>query len=183
MKPVANMGREELGAHVCEALKSAGIDAVLSGGSCVSIWTEESYVSMDLDFITSGLESNRQIRTVLESIGFSYSSKNPRYFTHPDCQYFLEFPRGPLAAGNTELSPANAETLNVETGTLKLLSPTDCVKDRLAGFYAWNDEQSWEQAVEVARRQKIKWKDLQKWHDAEGEAEGYEKFRRAVLAG
>lgn len=181
MKAIADMNREELGAYVCETLRASGIDAVLTGGSCVSIWTEELYVSLDLDFITNGLETNRQISAALKSIGFTRSSGNSRYFTHPDCRYDLEFPRGPLAVGNTELSPGDAKSLKLSTGTLKLLSPTDCVKDRLAAFYVWGDDQCWEQAVEVARRQKVKWKELKAWHDTEGEPEGYPRFRREVL--
>ena len=93
------MSREEFGAHVCQALVDAGIDAVLSGGSCVSIWTEERYVSNDLDFITSGYESNRQIESALVQHGFERPSKQSRYFTHPESEYAIEFPPGPLALG------------------------------------------------------------------------------------
>ncbi len=41
-----------LGAIVCEALQHAGIDAFLSGGAVVSIYTENRYESFDLDFVT-----------------------------------------------------------------------------------------------------------------------------------
>ena len=33
------------------------------------------------------------------------------------------------------------------TGTLRLLTATDCIKDRLAAYYHWRDEQGLEQAI------------------------------------
>jgi hypothetical protein len=101
LKSVGEMSRAEFGAYVCTALVNAGIDAVLSGGSCVSIWTEEMYVSNDLDFITSGYESNRQMESALLQHGFERPLKQNRYLTHPDSEYAVEFPSGPLALGHT----------------------------------------------------------------------------------
>lgn len=51
MKPIAEMSMGELAAYVCEQLKEAGITTVLSGGSCVSLYSEGRYVSADLDLI------------------------------------------------------------------------------------------------------------------------------------
>lgn len=39
---------------VCKALKDEGIEAVLSGGAVVSIYSENRYMSLDLDFIAYG---------------------------------------------------------------------------------------------------------------------------------
>ena len=44
-----------------------------------------------------------------------------------------------------------------------LLSPTDCVKDRLAAFYHWKDQQSLEQAVLVARTNEIDLGEVERW--------------------
>ena len=38
---------------------------------------------------------------------------------------------------------------------LGLLSPTDCVKDRLAAFYHWKDQQSLEPAIQRGSVQKV----------------------------
>lgn len=61
MKPLKDLTRLELAALVAETLKTEGIDMVLSGGSCVSIYSSEKYVSKDLDFIDVSLKSNRKI--------------------------------------------------------------------------------------------------------------------------
>jgi hypothetical protein len=45
-------------------------------------------------------------------------------------------------------------------GSLRLLSQTDCVKDRLAAFFHWNEQQSLEQATLVAKAQKVNLADI-----------------------
>jgi len=53
MKPISGMNRLELAAFISTAFQSNSINVVLSGGSCVSIYSEEKYVSMDLDFVNA----------------------------------------------------------------------------------------------------------------------------------
>jgi len=43
-------GIEELAVMISEALESAGITATLSGGGAVSIYSNNQYMSHDLDF-------------------------------------------------------------------------------------------------------------------------------------
>ena len=170
---------EELGAVVCETLASHKIDAVLSGGSCVSVWTDNQYSSNDMDMITTTLTSQYQLSAALESIGFIRSGQG-RYYVHPDTDFALEFPSGPLMVGDEQITEDRIYNLQTKTGTLRLLSPTDCEKDRLAAFYHWGDKQRWEQAVGVARRHKPDWAGLQRWHHTEGVESSYPDFRAAV---
>lgn len=44
---------EEVAAIVSDALESAGITATLSGGSAVTIYSNNAYLSRDLDFVTA----------------------------------------------------------------------------------------------------------------------------------
>lgn len=173
MKDIRQMNLAELAAHVCSHLESQGIRTVLSGGACVAIYASDRYVSMDLDFITRVATTRRQLKQALAEIGFT--EKN-RYFVHPDTEYFLEFPSGPLAVGNEPVSMV--EELRLETGTLRLLSPTDCVKDRLAAFYHWNDRQCLQQAVWVAQEREVDWDEIERWSRQEGELIKYEEFRK-----
>ena len=62
----------------------------------------------------------------------------------------------------------------------RLLRPTDCIKDRGAGYYYWGDEQNLLQALEVARQHPVDWASLKKWHGGEGQSEEFEKFRQGV---
>ena len=62
------------------------------------------------------------------------------------------------------------------TGTLKVLSPTDCVKDRLCAFYFWNDLQGLEQAVLVAKSWQVDLKEIKRWSKVEGKEKEYKTF-------
>jgi hypothetical protein len=180
MKPVSELSRAELGALVCLTLEQAGISVVLTGGSCVSVWTRDVFVSLDLDFIALGLHSNREIASALEAIRFTARGKNSRYFEHEDCDLVLEFPVGPLQVGDEHIQDKNIDNVETSVGILRLLRPTDCIKDRLAGYYYWGDEQNLLQAIEVAHQHPVDWASLEKWHKREGHLEEFEKFLQRV---
>ena len=42
----------ETAAVICSHLSQNGIDATLVGGTCVSIYSDNKYVSGDMDFVT-----------------------------------------------------------------------------------------------------------------------------------
>jgi hypothetical protein len=175
VKPIKDMSPEELAAFVCQSLGDAGIKVTLTGGACVAIWTAGQYVSKDLDFIEQGMVPRREVKAVLARLGFTESR---RYFTHPDTEFVVEFPSGPLAVGNEPVKSI-AERVS-STGVLRLLSPSDCVKDRLAAYFHWNDQQALKQAVLVARSQPIDVKEVRRWSMAEGEAAKFEQFLAAL---
>ena len=61
-------------------------------------------------------------------------------------------------------------------GTLRILTPTDCVVDRLAGFYHWNDEQCMEQAVAVASRHPVDLDRIRNWSARESSSQRFKEF-------
>ena len=170
------MSLGELAAFVCSHLKKHGIHAVLSGGACVSIYTENKYQSYDLDFIENVSTKRKTLRTVLEKIGFS--EKN-RYFIHPDTEFYIEFPPGPLSIGDEPVK--DIETREFSTGELQLISPTDCVKDRLAAYYHWNDKQSLEQAVLIAKNHLIDLNEIHRWSRHEDKEAEYERIKERFI--
>jgi hypothetical protein len=69
VKTVGDMTNAELAARVRTHLRIRGIDAVLSGGACVSIYRNDKHVSTDLYLINTrivnGAESGKQcVRSV-----------------------------------------------------------------------------------------------------------------------
>jgi hypothetical protein len=62
------------------------------------------------------------------------------------------------------------------------LSPTDSCRDRLAAFYHWNDRQSLETAVAIARRRKIDLETIKDWSRKEGALPRFEEFRSLLKA-
>lgn len=173
MKSIKDMSIGELAAFVSGHLKRNGIDVVLSGGSCVSIYSENKYASLDLDFIEFGLIGIRKLRKVLAEIGFYYAKD--RYFKSSETDIFLEFPPGPLSVGEEPVR--EVITLNFSTGDLRIISPTDCVKDRLAAYYHWGDQQSLEQAVLVAKDNEIDLKELERWSNSEGKLSVFQEIK------
>ena len=120
----------EFGAFVQSHLRKSGIEVVLSGGATVSIYRSNKYVSHDLDLVNMFSVSRKAIRIAMFEIGFS---EEGRYFKHPDSQFLIEFPPGPLSVGKEPVKQISE--IRFITGVLKVISPTDCVKDRLAAYY------------------------------------------------
>ena len=53
MKQIKNMSQIELAAYIQDSLQKAGIEVVLSGGSALSFYSSDKYVSKDLDLINA----------------------------------------------------------------------------------------------------------------------------------
>lgn len=156
---------EELAVIISEALEAAGIIATLSGGGAVSIYSENQYMSHDLDFVTSA-DANRLLE-VMAPLGFLQSSSK-RLFQHPLTEWLVEFPAGPLGFGTRVVDHSAIPMLETTCGSLRIITPSQCVIDRLAAFHHWNDRQCWDQAVLVCRSHPVDWEDIVKWARNEG---------------
>ncbi len=88
--------------------------------------------------------------------------------------YTVEFPASPLAIGQ-ELVKEISE-IETEYGVLRLITPTDSVKDRLAAYFFWDDERSLEQAILVALKNDIDFENVKLWSEREQETEKFEFF-------
>jgi hypothetical protein len=98
-----------------------------------------------------------------------------RYFKHPDSEYPVEFPPGPLTVGMEPVK--EVREVRLSTGILRVISPTDCVKDRLAAFYHWGDNQCLLQAEMVCCGNDVNLKEVERWSRAEGKGGEYRKIR------
>ena len=82
------MSQAELVAYVQDSLQVEGIQVVLSGGSAVSFYCSNKYVSKDLDLINITFSRRSKIKAVMEELGFH---EQGRSFTHPETTFFIEF--------------------------------------------------------------------------------------------
>jgi len=171
MKNIGEMTMEELAAFVCSELEKEGIETVLSGGSCVEIYSQGKYTSDDIDLIDRYNGGHTKIKNVMIHMGFR---EHNRYFVHDDTSLFIEFPRGPLGVGDAPVH--NIAEREEETGILKLLTPTDCIKDRLAAYFHWDDLQSLEQALWVAEKNEFDLASVKTWAKYEKENKKFEVF-------
>jgi hypothetical protein len=117
MKRIKSMSQVELAAYVQDALQVEGIQVVLSGGSAVSFYSSNKYVSKDLDLINTSFARRSRIQAVMENLGFK---ERGRYFIHPETTFFVEFPDGPLSVGEEPIKEVSE--FELATGTLKVLS-------------------------------------------------------------
>lgn len=108
----------------------------------------------------------------MSEIGFA---EHGRHFKHADTLLFIEFPSGPPAVGEEPVREILERTES--TGVLKIISPTDCVKDRLAGFYHAGDWQCLEQAVLVAVENAIDLEEIERWSQGEGKRDVFLQIR------
>jgi len=165
------MTQAEVGAYVQSYLRQQGIDVVLSGGAVVAIYTSGKYVSQDLDFVNRYSASRKLIGNAMEELGFQDAGK---HFEHPESKYYVEFPPGPLSIGEEHV--INIDEIKMETGLLRIISPTDCVKDRLAWYYHSGDKQCLSQAVMVSRDREIDIKEIKRWSEGEGKSKEFEEI-------
>lgn len=168
MKAISEMSRLELAAYIADEFRRRRINVVLSGGSCVSIYSTEKYVSMDLDFVNAGFAKRKAIEEAMTALGFTEEN---RYFRHPDSSLLVEFPPGPLGVGQEPVK--QIDEITTSTGVVRLISPTDCVKDRLAWYYHGNDLQCLEQAVLVATAHAVDLDEIRRWSEGEGKADAF----------
>lgn len=175
MKTVKNMSQVELAAYIQEALHAKGIQVVLSGGSAVAFYSSNKYVSKDLDLINTSFSKRSKIKAVMENLGFR---EQGRYFIHDETTFFVEFPDGPLSVGEEPVKEISEFELS--TGILKVLSPTDCVKDRLCAFYFWNDLQGLEQAILVTKSQNVDLNEIKRWSQIEEKVKEFKVFKDKI---
>jgi len=160
---------------VSSSLRAAGVDAVLTGGACATIYSGGAYMSHDLDFI---IQSGGQRQVVDEALAGSGFKRSGDRYVHQRTALFVEFPRGPLAIGDDlKIRPVR---LRVGRGWTRALSATDSCRDRLAAFYHWSDRQSLAAAVAIARRHRVDMAVIRRWSKREGAEAEFEEFRSAL---
>ena len=146
---------------------------MLVGGAVVAIYTSGLYRSGDLDMVPDHFDRER-LSDALAKIGFIATKS--RYYKHPECAHlFLEFPRGPVEIG--EQYPVVPDEVTVEGRRLRILSPTDSVKDRLAGYIHWKSRSYFDQALLLCRQQmRVNLNDIKEWCMKEGGIEAYHEM-------
>jgi hypothetical protein len=172
---VAGLSVKELAALVSSGLARHGVDAVMSGGSCVTVYSTGRYVSQDLDFVLVTSRPRKVVDRALAAVGFK---PHGRVYEHPDTDISVDVLPPPLAVGGEPVR--KVRDIKVGARRLRLLSPTDCVKDRLAAFIHWDDRQALAQALMVCRARKVDVAEVRRWARAEGAIGKFRQFEREL---
>ena len=109
------------------------------------------------------------LEEAIKPLGFQPSG-NFRQFEHPDTEWFVEFPPGPLAFGHLLVQHEDVPELSTQYGPLRIVTPTLSIIDRLAAYYYFTDNPSWDQAVMVAKHQRVNWPQVYAWVENEGQS-------------
>ena len=169
---------EQLWHYLAWHLEEAGIGSVLVGGAAVSIHTRSAYQTGNLDLVPDDLQRGK-IPDVLRRLQFT--ARRTRDFVHPECPHLpIRFPMGPVEIGGKSFIVP--DEIEIEGRSLRLLSPTDCVKDRLAGYLQWQSRPFLNQAVLVCRHQagRVDLGEIQRWCEAEGSFSAFQQMKRRV---
>ncbi|WP_411824642.1 hypothetical protein [Leptospira sp. 'Mane'] len=155
----SEVNEEDLWKFVGWHLANKGIQSVLVGGAVVAIYSKGAYRSGDLDLVEPLLSRAADIKAVMESIGFN---KVNRHYVHPKCKHlYIEFVSAPVSIGDDyKIVPDEKE---FKGKILKILSPTDCIKDRLASYLHFKARECLDQAVLVAKTQKFDLEKVREW--------------------
>ena len=116
---------------------------MLVGGAVVSIYTDGANQSGDLDFVKLDLFTSK-LEDAMKEINFK---KHGRNYINPECKHlFVEFPGGPPVTVGEDNSIIPDEVI-VEGEIIKIYSPTDCAKDRLASYIHFKAPECLDQSI------------------------------------
>jgi hypothetical protein len=167
---------EDVAFEVCTTLAKRGLKVVLVGGSAATFYAPAAYQSYDADFIAlfaADRTSQTEVTDGMQSLGYSIKDN---LFVHSSNPFTVEFPKGPLAIGGTAVTMF--DTIKRGGQVLNILTPTDCVRDRLAKYYFWDDFSGLSAAIAVTgtHRAHVNVEQIREWSKAEGEGEKFEHF-------
>ena len=83
-KYLENKNLEETASYVCTKLQENDIDVILSGGSCMEIYTQSNFSSFDIDLIMIKQVAFNKIEKVMLSLGFEKENRYFKYINNPN---------------------------------------------------------------------------------------------------
>lgn len=166
---------QELAAIIATHLALHEIQVVLVGGLAVEIYTENRYLTKDIDMVDLSCQKPDRLQAAMAELDFH---KQGRYFHNSSTEVLIEFPSAPLAVGDeliTELTTASGSF-----GEIPILFAIDLVKDRLAAYFHWQDQQSLVQALCIMLCHKIDAEQIETFCNREGNKQKYERIAQLL---
>lgn len=140
----------ELAAIVAKHLRQHDIEVVLVGGLAVEIYSENLYLTKDIDMVNTNYKKPEDVHLAMAELGFY---KDGRVYVNKTTDITIEFPPGPLSVGDELIK--HTEVVEVGNSSIPILGIKDVVKDRLAAYFHWRDNQSLIQAMALLIKHKI----------------------------
>lgn len=166
----------ELAAIISKHLAGQNINVVLVGGLAVEIYSENIYLTKDIDMVDISYTAAKALNLSMAEIGFT---KKGRVYVNPTTVICVEFPAAPLYVGNEMI--VNTTVTDVSAGQIPVLLAKDVIKDRLAAHFHWNDKPSLVQALAVMSKHPIDQKELERFCRSEGIDGDAEKINKLQI--
>ncbi|MBI4126405.1 MAG: hypothetical protein HY465_02820 [Deltaproteobacteria bacterium] len=157
-------------ATIAGEMQEIGVETVLTGKACAAIYAPRVKTSV-LDLVTSKYPVTK-IEKLMSSLGFTAMALHS--FRSPMVPFEVVFFAWPPIVGDEIVG--RYATLKTPHGSFKLLSPTDCVRHRLAAWYRWSEEEALDQALAVASRHEIDLPIIRRWSEWEWSLDMYQEF-------
>ncbi len=175
MQSFSNTAIVELAAIVADHLKQRGITVVLVGGLAVEIYSENLYLTKDIDMIDISYQEPAVLGRAMAEIGFS---KQGRVYVNDTTDIGVEFPSAPLSVGERLITETTVFESNV--GEIPILFAKDVIKDRLAAYFHWQDKQSLVQAVAVMIKHPISLDELKSFCQNESKENEFDLIQQLL---
>ena len=173
MKDFGNTSITAMAVIVAEHLKQQNIEVVLVGGLAVEIYTENLYLTKDIDLVNTNYQKPRLLSQSMAELGFR---KQGRVYINETTDITIEFPPGPLAVGHNLIK--DTTVAHVSHGSIPILYAKDVIKDRLAAFMHWQDKQSLIQALAIVLKHALNIAAFRGFCEQEGSVYTYQLFER-----
>ncbi len=174
-KTFTDMPLSQASAIICEYLHEQGFDPVLTGRACAAIYSNATANPPVLDFVVRDF-TIEEMRDALKDIGFANTGH--RTFANKTFDSELFLVPHPVVVGDDVVR--DLHIMRTHKGDLRMLTPTDCVRQRLSMYYRWNEDGALEDAVRVAKRHEVDLELIRRWSDWEWASDKFEYFRRML---
>jgi len=166
MKNYSTTSIAELAAIIATHLREHDIQVVLVGGLAVELYSENVYLTKDIDMVDISYAKPAKLHQVMAKIGFE---KSGRIFVCASTDITVEFPSPPISVGDELVTETT--TVITPAGELPVLFARDVIKDRLAAYIHWRDKPSLVQALAVLIKYPEEADAIAAFCEAEGSAE------------
>jgi hypothetical protein len=163
---------------ICSHLSAMGFDPVLTGKACAAIYSEGLVDSKSLDFVISEYLVDR-IEAVMRSLGFTCLVH--RTFGNKALEYEVSFMPPPVVVGDAMVE--NIHLFKSGKGELRMLNPTDCVRQRLSMYYRFGSESALKDAIAVASKNEVDMNLVERWSGWEWAGDKFEIFKKMLGMG
>jgi hypothetical protein len=175
---------QDVAFEVCSALRERGLRVILVGGSAATYYSKNAYQSDDVDFVAYfDVDASRQSDVVSAMAALGYQLNGNTFAHRTGNRFTVEFPKGPPAVSGDTLEIFN--TVRDGGKTLEIITATDCVRDRLAHYFFWDDRTALRAALAVALAQRahLDLDAVRSWSQRESEEAKFKDFLRRLQDG